>query len=101
MTLLVSGIGALVFIYAVRVLQPPGRSRSRHGSRLRCWLFSTSMLGLVWADSIWTLFIFWELTSITSFLLVGHKNTDASVRNRGSAGSDDHRWRWSWPSWPG
>jgi len=37
------------------------------------------MLGLVWADSVWTLFVFWELTSVTSFLLVGHKNTDAEV----------------------
>jgi multicomponent Na+:H+ antiporter subunit A len=38
------------------------------------------MLGLVWADSIWTLFVFWELTSITSFLLVGHKHTDPATQ---------------------
>ena len=37
------------------------------------------MLGLVWADSVWTLFVFWELTSVTSFLLVGHRSTDTEV----------------------
>ena len=38
--------------------------------------FSAAMVGLVWANSVWTLFILWELTSITSFLLVGFKHAD-------------------------
>jgi multicomponent Na+:H+ antiporter subunit A len=33
--------------------------------------FAGSMLGLVLADDIFTLFVFWELTSVTSFLLIG------------------------------
>lgn len=33
--------------------------------------FAGSMLGLVLADDIFTLFLFWELTSVTSFLLIG------------------------------
>ncbi len=78
MTLLVSGIGALVFIYAAGYFSDDAAGSSRFPASLLA--FSASMLGLVWADSVWTLFIFWELTSITSFLLVGHKNTDASVR---------------------
>ncbi|MEM9613855.1 MAG: hydrogen gas-evolving membrane-bound hydrogenase subunit E [Actinomycetota bacterium] len=79
MTLLVSGIGALIFMYATGYFS----ARAAAGGRFPATLlaFSAAMLGLVWADSIWTLFIFWELTSITSFLLVGHKNTDAAVRD--------------------
>ena len=78
MTLLVAGVGALVMVYAAGYF---GRSAAG-GTRFPATMlaFSTSMLGLVWADSTWTLFIFWELTSITSFLLVGHKHVEASVR---------------------
>ncbi len=78
MTLLVSGIGALIFIYAIGYFSRHATGGTVFPASLLA--FSTSMLGLVWADSIWTLFIFWELTSVTSFLLVGHKNVDAGVR---------------------
>ncbi|MFT7647474.1 MAG: multicomponent Na+:H+ antiporter subunit A [Candidatus Poriferisodalaceae bacterium] len=77
MTLLVSGIGALVFVYSTGYFSPTAPGGSRFAASLLA--FSTSMLGLVWADSIWTLFIFWELTSVTSFLLVGHKNADPAA----------------------
>ncbi|MEL7157016.1 MAG: proton-conducting transporter membrane subunit, partial [Actinomycetota bacterium] len=78
MTLLVSGIGALVFVYGVGYFADDAPAGSKFPATLLG--FSAAMLGLVWADSIWTLFIFWELTSITSFLLVGHKDLDADVR---------------------
>ncbi|MGI9615170.1 MAG: hydrogen gas-evolving membrane-bound hydrogenase subunit E [Acidimicrobiales bacterium] len=78
MTLLVSGIGTLVFTYAVGYFSPGASGGSRFPPSLLA--FSASMLGLVWADSIWTLFIFWEFTSITSFMLIGFKHTDESVR---------------------
>jgi multicomponent Na+:H+ antiporter subunit A len=38
------------------------------------------MLGIVWADGLLTLFVFWELTSITSFLLIGFDDTNAAAR---------------------
>lgn len=77
MTVLVSGIGALVFIYGAGYFSKGAPGGARFPASLLA--FSTSMLGLVWADSIWTLFIFWEFTSVTSFLLVGHKHTDPAV----------------------
>ena len=77
MTLIVSGIGVLVFVYAFGYFGPGTAHTGRFATTLLA--FSTSMLGLVWADSVWTLFVFWELTSVTSFLLVGHKSTDAEV----------------------
>ncbi len=79
MTLLVSGIGTLVLVYAMGYFSTSSAQMPRMTAALLA--FSTSMLGLVLADSIWTLFIFWEFTSITSFLLVGHKDVDASVRD--------------------
>ncbi|MEN0020899.1 MAG: hydrogen gas-evolving membrane-bound hydrogenase subunit E [Planctomycetota bacterium] len=42
--------------------------------------FMVSMLGLVLADNLLLLFIFWELTSITSFLLIGFDHTRESAR---------------------
>ncbi len=78
MTLLVSGIGAGVFVYAVGYFSPAAAGGPWFPATLLA--FSAAMVGLVWSDSVWTLFIFWELTSVTSFLLVGYKNTDATAR---------------------
>jgi len=77
MAAIVSGIGALVFIYATGYFGPDAEGGARFAGSLLA--FSASMLGLVLADSIWTLFIFWELTSVTSFLLVGHNNSRPDV----------------------
>ena len=78
MTLLISGIGVLVFLYASGYFTASSEGLARFCATLVA--FTASMLGLVWADSVWTLFLFWELTSITSFLLVGQKNTDPAAR---------------------
>ncbi len=77
MGLLVSGIGVLVLLYSISYF---GR-RSDLG-RLAGLLvaFAGAMLGIVWADGLLTLFVFWELTSITSFLLIGFDDTNASAR---------------------
>ena len=78
MTLIVSGIGVGVFVYAYGYFAPGTAGIGRFAATLLA--FSTSMLGLVWADSVWSLFVFWELTSVTSFLLIGHKNTDKQAQ---------------------
>jgi len=78
MTLLVSGIGVFVFVYAAGYFSA---GAARLGTFAVTLLgFSASMLGLVWSDSVWSFFIFWELTSVTSFLLVGYKYTDPVAR---------------------
>lgn len=66
--LLISGIGTFIVIYAGGYLKS-----SQHQGRFFAFLlmFMGSMLGLVLANGLMTLFIFWELTSITSFLLIG------------------------------
>jgi multicomponent Na+:H+ antiporter subunit A len=66
--LLVLGIGALIVVYAGGYLSHhPLRGRFQ----LFLLLFMGSMLGVVLADDAITLFIFWELTSFTSYLLIG------------------------------
>ncbi|TXI06978.1 MAG: putative monovalent cation/H+ antiporter subunit A, partial [Rhizobium sp.] len=66
--LLITGIGTLIVLYAGGYLKGHP-DLGRFFSFI--FLFMGSMLGLVVADSYLTLFVFWELTSITSFLLIG------------------------------
>lgn len=75
--LLVSGIGTLIVIYGSAYLED-----SRHLGRFYSFtmLFMGAMLGLVLADDLITLFVFWELTSISSYLLIGYKHDHESSR---------------------
>jgi multicomponent Na+:H+ antiporter subunit A len=77
MGLVVSGIGTLVLLYATRYFG----ARPDLG-RLAGLLvaFAGAMLGLVWSDGFFTLFLFWELTSVTSFLLIGIDDRSAAAR---------------------
>lgn len=76
-SLLITGIGALVFLYAAPYLKGH-RYLDRFYGYLS--LFMAAMLGLVLADNVLLLFIFWELTSISSFFLIGFNNTNAESR---------------------
>ncbi|MDX9766060.1 MAG: putative monovalent cation/H+ antiporter subunit A [Ectothiorhodospiraceae bacterium] len=75
--LLISGIGALVTLYAGSYL-----AGHRDLARFFVWLlaFMASMLGLVLSDGLIALFVFWELTSITSFMLIGFAHEDKAAR---------------------
>jgi len=66
--LLITGIGAFIIIYACAYL---GEHPHRGRFLAILSMFMGSMLGLVLADNIVALFIFWELTSLTSFMLIG------------------------------
>lgn len=78
--LLISGIGAFIVLYAATYL-------AKHADLGRflmfILMFMGSMLGLVLSDNVVTFFVFWELTSITSFLLIGFNHT--SQRSRRAA----------------
>jgi len=79
MALLVTGIGVLVFVYAYAYFD--GHEEPALTS-FTAWLtlFAGSMLGLVLADDVFILFVFWELTSVTSFFLIGFHHEQGSVR---------------------
>ena len=78
--LLISGIGTLIVLYSGGYLKG-----HKHQGRFFSFIlmFMGSMQGLVLSDSFLMLFVFWELTSITSFLLIGFNH--AEERSRRSA----------------
>jgi len=67
--MLVSGIGFLIVIYARGYFGPDAASLFRFYPTLG--LFATAMMGLVLTDDLIGMLIFWELTSLSSFLLIG------------------------------
>lgn len=75
--LLICGIGALVLVYASAYLKG-----HLHLGRFYSFilLFMASMLGTVLADNLLTLFVFWELTSFSSYLLIGFEHGKETAR---------------------
>ncbi|WP_293882731.1 putative monovalent cation/H+ antiporter subunit A [Sphingobacterium sp. UBA1498] len=75
--LLITGIGACIFFYANAYLK--GHRYIDRFFGYLC-LFMSAMLGLVLSDNMLLLFIFWELTSISSFFLIGFNNDNNDSR---------------------
>ncbi len=75
--LLISGIGTLVMIYT-------GGYLAGHPQLGRFYvyllLFMTAMLGLVLSGNIIAMFVFWELTSLSSYLLIGFNHRQPQAR---------------------
>ncbi|GAB4241632.1 MAG: Na+/H+ antiporter subunit A [Candidatus Methylacidiphilales bacterium] len=74
----VAGIGILIFFYAIHYFGPKGKELNRFFAYL-C-LFMSAMLGTVFSNNLLSLFVFWELTGIASFLLIGFKHESAESR---------------------
>jgi multicomponent Na+:H+ antiporter subunit A len=75
--LMITGVGTLVFIYTSYYLKGDNYLDRFFG--FLC-LFMGAMLGLVLSENLITLFLFWELTSISSFFLIGFNNEDPASR---------------------
>lgn len=69
-SLLITGIGSLVVLYSVFYLDK--KREQLHNFYVYLLMFMTAMLGIVQSDHLITLYLFWELTSISSFLLIGY-----------------------------
>lgn len=67
--LVVTGMGVLIALYASAYLDDHYEHHGRFYAYLM--LFMAAMLGTVFADNLLLLFVFWELTGIASFLLIG------------------------------
>ncbi|MET0661635.1 MAG: hydrogen gas-evolving membrane-bound hydrogenase subunit E, partial [Ilumatobacteraceae bacterium] len=98
MVAIVSGIGLLICIYALGYFAPHDTGDTHHTvgahhtgaagvidtgvARLAgmLTLFAGAMLGVVLSDQLIGLFVFWELTSITSYLLIGNDDTIPRAR---------------------
>lgn len=75
--LLVTGIGAIVFLYAGAYLAGEARLGQFYAFLL---VFAAAMLGLVLADNVILLFVCWELTSLASYFLIGFRHDRAAAR---------------------
>ena len=79
MTLLITGVGTLVVIYSGAYLTDKSlRDRGRFFTLIL--LFMTAMLGAVLADNLIVMLLFWEATSIMSFLLIGFDGKSPRAR---------------------
>ena len=79
---LVTGVGALVLVYCARYVEPGDPGAGRLAGYLTA--FAGSMLGLVLADDVFLLYVFWELTTVFSWLLIG--GTGRELAGRRAAG---------------
>jgi multicomponent Na+:H+ antiporter subunit A len=77
MVLLVSGMGIVVMAYSTSYFENGASARRTAGLLV---LFAGSMLGLVLADHLGWLYVCWELTSVTSFLLIAGDQATAGKR---------------------
>ncbi|MER7456559.1 hydrogen gas-evolving membrane-bound hydrogenase subunit E [Micromonospora sp. NPDC126480] len=73
--LLALGVGAFIMAYCPRYLSARGRHTDVY---VTMTLFAGAMLGLVLADDLLVLFVFWELTSVLSFVLIGQDGRSAA-----------------------
>ncbi|WP_110113720.1 Na+/H+ antiporter subunit A [Bacillus sp. CGMCC 1.16541] len=68
--LLITGIGSLVVLYSIYYLSKT--KEALHSFYVYLLLFMGAMLGVVLSDNLIVLYSFWELTSLSSFLLIGY-----------------------------
>lgn len=78
LVLLVAGIGLLVVLYSASYFPPVEEGLGRLIGLLV--LFGGAMFGLVVSDNLFILYGFWELTSVTSYFLIGNRSESATAR---------------------
>jgi multicomponent Na+:H+ antiporter subunit A len=77
--LMITGIGTLVTLYAGSYFaEKPAADRGRFLAYIL--LFMSAMLGTVLSDNMIAMFVFWEMTSLISFLLIGFNSTSVDAR---------------------
>ena len=81
LALIVTGVGALVILYCTKYFTDSEDGLGRFAAALLA--FTGAMYGLVIADNVYLLFIFWEATSVFSYLLIGHYT--GRLASRGAA----------------
>jgi len=78
MTIIIAGIGLAVMLYGYRYFDSNGQDIGRLAGLFT--LFGGAMVGVVQADHLLFLYMCWELTSVTSYLLIGNKHSDPEAR---------------------
>ena len=66
--LLITGIGTLVILYSCYYMSI--NDEKLHKFYIFLLIFMSAMLGIVLSDNLLSMYMFWELTSVSSFLLI-------------------------------
>ncbi|MFC0473986.1 Na+/H+ antiporter subunit A [Robertmurraya beringensis] len=77
--LIIVGIGTLVVFYSIYYMSK--YREALHNFYIYLLLFMGAMLGVVFSDNIVVLYVFWEMTSISSFLLIAYWYEREGSRN--------------------
>lgn len=84
MVLVITVIGFLVVLYSTEYLSPRNVEHPYRNGRQRYYfwlmLFFTSMVGVALAPNLLQLFIFWEMTTLSSWALISHTQEPAATR---------------------
>ena len=75
--ILILGIGVLIVLYASYYMPPSDRLGRFYGLLLG---FAGGMMGMVLSENMIQLVVFWEVTSLTSFLLIAYKHEAQDAR---------------------
>jgi multicomponent Na+:H+ antiporter subunit A len=78
MVLLVTGVGALALVYCARYFDAGEPGLGRFAGVFVA--FAGAMLGLVISDNLVVMYVFWELTTVFSYLLIGHDAVSRASR---------------------
>ena len=87
MILIIGIVGTLIGVYAVGYMHG---YHIHHHKELKdrrsfflamIFVFFGAMFGLVFSANLCSLYFFWEITSVTSFLLIGYTKTDEAINN--------------------
>ncbi|MBM3291171.1 NADH-quinone oxidoreductase subunit L [Candidatus Bathyarchaeota archaeon] len=86
MSLIISIIGSLVVIYALSYMDEHEEHLHLHGSRQNRFFFFMLLLlgamnGLVFSNSLYWLYFFWEITTLCSYELIRHDGTEIAIKN--------------------
>lgn len=86
MGLIVGVIGSLIAVYAVGYMKDFCHHHKEIADRRSIFfglifLFLSAMFGVVFSNNLFWLLFFWEITSVCSFLLIGYKGDEQSLKN--------------------
>lgn len=86
MCLIVAVVGCLICVYATGYLKDYHHHHTEYKDR-RCFFFGMlfvflgAMFGLIFSNNLIWMYFFWEITSVSSFLLIGYTRTEEAVTN--------------------
>jgi ech hydrogenase subunit A len=86
MALIIGIIGSLICVYAVSYMKDyhlhhPEVKDRRRSFFFIMFVFLAAMFGLVFSNNLNWLYFFWEITTLSSFLLIGYSGTKEAVKN--------------------